>query len=107
MSCLKLSSAKPAICKERIFKIDTKKLTEEFQKFVGKEMKDPKRMTRDLCPVENDIQELAHKSGLHLVFTDIADRNRDPFMADVVAAHVAIQKNEKSGLYKILNVNVG
>jgi hypothetical protein len=86
-------------------------LTGEFQKFVGTIIKDPNRTTNDKDPEADKIREFAHQKGVSVQFYSADRPNNDPFMVDVIAAHVAITKDgvpaDQPDSYRVLNINVG
>ena len=87
--------------------MDSKKLTEEFAKFIGKEIKNPKRLTTDICDVAQEISNFASQYGALVMFHDVASEP-DPlaFMVDAVALHVYIEKQDNSALWKIKRMNL-
>lgn len=65
-------------------------INQDFKQYVGQIIKDPDRLTCDTDPVADALNQESQKHGLLLHFKKATDT--EPFMLDVVAAHVYITK---------------
>ena len=82
-------------------------LTDKFQHFVGKSVKNPQRLTCDICPTTEALREEARANGLMVSFNIVGNSgNKRNSMISIPRLMVELQKND-DGQLVIDSLDVG